>query len=211
VAHAADTESHAAILLGGRCRREGAGRARGALPYPSHLRDGRKWAGEPPSKRKTLRDQFMRPEIESFFAFVESEWQRVKDQRGLLRSALGYAMNQKDALVRFLEDGRLKLDNNRSERALRKIAVGRKNWLFVGSDDHAASTAALLSMIASAKLHDLDPEEYLRDLFRVLPHWPAERYLELAPKSWPATRARLDQDELDAQIGVLTIPPAPTE
>jgi transposase len=153
----------------------------------------------------------MRPEIESFFAFVESEWQRVKDQRGLLRSALGYAMNQKDALVRFLEDGRLKLDNNRSERALRKIAVGRKNWLFVGSDDHAASTAALLSMIASAKLHDLDPEEYLRDLFRVLPHWPAERYLELAPKSWPATRARLDQDELDAQIGVLTIPPAPTE
>jgi transposase len=55
----------------------------------------------------------------------------------------------------------------------------------LGSDDHAVSTANLLSMIASAKLHDLDPEEYLRDVFRVVPHWPEDRYLELAPKYWP--------------------------
>ena len=113
------------------------------------------------------------------------------------------------ALKRFLEDGRLKLDNNASERALRKIAVGRKNWLFVGSDDHAQSTANLLSMIASAKLHDLDPEEYLRDIFRVLPHWPEDRYLELAPKYWAATRAQLDPVELEQEIGWLKIPPPP--
>jgi len=138
---------------------------------------------------------------------VRAEWEKVKDQRGLLRSALGYAKNHEAALKRFLEDGRLKLDNNHSERALRKVAVGRKNWLFVGSDDHAVSTANLLSMIASAKLHDLDPEQYLRDIFRVLPHWPADRYLELAPKCWLATRERLDAAQLDAEIGPLTVPP----
>lgn len=166
-----------------------------------------RWKAEPPSKRKTLRDTFLAPELEAFFDFVRAEWEKVKGRRGLLRSALGYAKNHEAALKRFLEDGRLKLDNNASERALRRIAVGRKNWLFVGSDDHAVSTANLLSMIASAKLHDLDPEEYLRDLFRVLPHWPEDRYLELAPKYWRATRARLDPVELDLEIGWLTIPP----
>lgn len=166
-----------------------------------------KWKGEPPSKRKILREQFLAPELDAFFAFVHVEWEKVKGQRGLLRSALGYAKNQEAALKRFLEDGRLKLDNNASERALRRIAIGRKNWLFVGSDDHAQSTANLLSMIASAKLRDLDPEEYLRDVFRVLPHWPEDRYLELAPKYWAATRARLDPVQLEQEIGWLTIPP----
>jgi transposase len=86
-------------------------------------------------------------------------------------------------------------------------AVGRKNWLFVGSDDLAQSTANLLSIIATAKLHDLDPEEYLRDLFRVPPLWPNNRYLEFAPKHWPATRARLDAAELEQEIGWLKVPP----
>jgi len=108
--------------------------------------------------------------------------------------------------MRFLDDGRLRPDNNASERELRQIAVGRKAWLFVGSDDHAASAGNLLSLIASARLHRLDPEEYLRDVFRVLPHWPKDRYLELAPKYWPATRARLDARQFAAEFGPLTIP-----
>ncbi|MCZ7681527.1 MAG: IS66 family transposase [Sandaracinaceae bacterium] len=166
-----------------------------------------KWKDLPPSKRKLMRDQFLAPELDAFFAFVHAEWEKVKGQRGLLRSALGYARNHEAALKRFLEDGRLKLDNNASERALRRIAIGRKNWLFVGSDIHAVSTANLMSMIASAKLHDLDPEEYLRDIFRILPHWPEDRYLELAPKYWLATRERLDPVELEQEIGWLKIPP----
>lgn len=165
------------------------------------------WKDLPPSKRKVMREQFLKPELVLFFAFVDVEYTKVEHQRGLLRSALGYATRQQEALMRFLDDGRLKMDNNASERALRRIAVGRKNWLFVGSDDHAVSTANLLSMIATAKLHDLDPEQYLRDIFRVLPHWPADRYLELAPKYWLATRATLDATELDAEVGPLTIPP----
>ena len=68
--------------------------------------------------------------------------------------------------------------------------------MFVGSDDHADSAGHLFSLIASARLHRLDPETYLRDLFRVLAHWPRARYLELAPMFWAATRARLDPVEL---------------
>jgi hypothetical protein len=115
-------------------------------------------------------------------------------------------------LLCFLEDGRLLLDNNRSERALRRIATGRKAWLFVGSDDHAVAAGHLLSLVASARLHSLDPEAYLRDLIRVLGHWPRDRFLALAPKYWAQTRVRLDPAQLHAEFGPLTIPPprAPT-
>lgn len=166
-----------------------------------------KWKDLPPSKRKVMRDQFLAPELDAFFAFVHAEWEKAKGERGLLRSALGYARRHEAALERFLEDGRLEMDNNASERAPRRSAVGRNNRLFVGSDGRAVSTANFLSMIASAKLHDLDPEEDLRDLFRVLPHSPQDRYLELAPEYWPITKARLDPVELEHEIGWLEIPP----
>jgi hypothetical protein len=72
----------------------------------------------------------------------------------------------------------------------------------------ATSAGHLFSLIASARLHRLEPEEYLRDLFRILGQWPRDRYLELAPKYWAATRARLDPVELANEVGPLTIPPA---
>jgi transposase len=172
------------------------------------------WRADPPEVILRLRRQHLAPQLEAFFAWAEAHYQEVREQRGLLRSALGYAVRQKDALMRVLDDGRLALENNKSERELRRIAVGRKGWLFVGSDDHAESTGHLFSLIASARLHRLDPEGYLRDLFRVLAHWPRDRYLELAPKYWSQTRARLDPGELAAEVGPLTVPPpfpAPAE
>lgn len=165
--------------------------------------------GRPPSEIQRLREQQLRPEVDDFFRFIETEFEKVKDRRGKLRSALGYVVNQTEALKRFLSDGRLPMDNNVSERALRCIAVGRKNWLFVGSDDHARSTGNILSLIASARLHGFDPETYLRDVIRVLAYWPRERYLELAPKYWAATRTRLDAAELAREVGPLRVPPTP--
>jgi transposase len=165
------------------------------------------WRHQAPAKIKRLRDAHLRPHADAFFAWAASEYDQVQHQRGLLRSALGYAVRQKQALLRMFDDGRLLLDNNRSERALRgTIATGRKAWLFVGSDDHGQSAAHHFTLVASCRLHRLDPEAYLRDLYRVLPHWPRDRYLELAPKYWAATRARLDQRELGLEIGTLTVP-----
>jgi transposase len=167
----------------------------------------RGWKKESAVQRKALRDAQLRPHTDAFFAFVAAAYEQVKHQRGLLRTALGYAHRQQGALTRFFDDGRLPLTNNQSERELRRVAVGRKAWLFVGSDDHAQAAGNLLSLIASARLHRLDPEAYLRDLFCVLPQWPRDRYLELAPRYWRATRARLDPRQLELEVAWFTIPP----
>jgi len=99
------------------------------------------------------------------------------------------------------------MTNNHSERALRFICGGRKVWLFFGSDDHAGAAANLFSLIASCKLHDIDAETYLAEIIHVLPFWPRDRYLELAPKYWRATRARIRPEELAREVGVITVPP----
>ncbi len=164
------------------------------------------WRKDPPETIHRMRNAHLRPHLEAFFVWALVEYEKVRDQRGLLRSAFGYAVRQKDALMRILDDGRLILENNRSERELRRIAVGRKSWLFVGSDHHAESAGHIFSLIASARLHRIDPEAYLRDLFRVLAHWPKDRYLELAPKYWAHTRERLDAKEIASEIGPLTVP-----
>jgi hypothetical protein len=165
----------------------------------------------PPAQRKARRDAVVGPLVDAFFAWAKAEHARPRE-RGLVAAALGYALNQEQPLRRFLDDGRLRIDNNPSERALRAIAAARKRWMFFGSDDHAAAAANLFSLIASCKLHSLDPEAYLEDVIRVMPYWPSERYLELAPKYWARTRARLDAVEMARPLGHVTVPsPLPAE
>jgi transposase len=161
----------------------------------------------PPTKRKAMRSEHLRPLLADFFEWVKQA-RIVTEGRNLATKALGYAFNQEKELLRVLDDGRLPLDNTRSERSLRKIVVGRKNWMFYGSDTHAESAAAIFSIIASCRLHALDPEQYLDEVLRVLPYWPKERHLELAPKNWKATRAKLRADELAAPLCSFTIPEA---
>ena len=170
-----------------------------------------RWASLPPVERRDRRQAALRPLVEDFFAWVEPHRVRLTGTRGLLASAFGYAFRQRDALRRFLDDGRLPMTNNASERALRGIAVGRKNWLFFGSDDHAQAAANLFSLIVSCQLHGLDAETYLAEIFRVLPYWPRDRYLELAPKYWSATRGRLDERELALPLGHVTVPASAPE
>jgi transposase len=169
------------------------------------------WKDKPPSEIKRLREQYVRPHVQSFFEWVEEQRLLFKSERGYTRTALEYANNQKGVLTRFFDDGRLVLTNNGAERALKSVALGRKAWLFCGSDDHAKSTAALFSLVASARLHRLDPEEYLRCLIRLVPLWPEDRMLELAPLFWKRTRARLDAAELEKEIGWIAIPKEPLD
>lgn len=118
-----------------------------------------------------------------------------------ISKAIGYSRNQRAALCRFLDDGRLPLHNNVSELQLRREAVGRKNWLFVGNDDAAEVNCAFVSLIASCQLHGIEPWAYLRDLFCLIPRWPAKRILEIAPASWQQTRQQHDtRQRLDANI-----------
>ncbi len=169
------------------------------------------WHDKPPSEIKRLREQHLRPHVESFLSWVDEQRPLFKDQRGVARTALEYASNQREPLVRFFDDGRLVLTNNGAERAIKAIALGRKAWLFCGSDDHAKSTAALYSLVASARLHDLDPEDYLRCLMRLVPLWPKDRMLELAPLFWARTRERLDAKLLAEDLGPIPIPVEPLD
>jgi hypothetical protein len=148
----------------------------------------RELACEPSQKRRVQRNQRSRPIVEKFFAWCDAQVDRVLDDTPIAK-AIGYARNQRAALERFLEDGRLPLHNNGSELQLRRQAVGRKNWLFVGSDEAAEVNTTFVSLLASAKLHALEPWSYLRDLLCLLPCWPHRRVLELAPASWAQTLA----------------------
>ena len=105
-----------------------------------------------------------------------------------LGEALRYLDNQWRALQRFLEDGRLRIDNNAAESQLRVVAVGRNNWLFAGSMAGAERTALLYSLVQSCRLAGVDPFPYFRHvLIRVATH-PHSRIAELTPKAWAAVQ-----------------------
>jgi transposase len=167
----------------------------------------RECEGLPPSRRLEVRQQKAGP---VFLALVQwcSQQNLVADSKSRIHRALFYVVNNAHDLGCFLRDGRAPLTNNISERELRRLVIGRANWLFIGHDDSAPWTADLTSLVGSCALHGLDPAAYLRDIFRVLPHWPKRRLLELCPRDWPATRARLDPAELALPLGPLTVPPA---
>jgi transposase len=99
-------------------------------------------------------------------------------------TAIAYAVNQWPALIRFLEDARIPVDNNRSERALRVAALGRKNFLFVGHEDAGENLAGLYSLVMSCEANQIDPIEYLRDIILRLDAHPAARIDDLLPHRW---------------------------
>jgi len=98
--------------------------------------------------------------------------------------AMDYMLKRWSAFTRFLSDGRIYLTNNAAERALRGIAIGRKNWLFAGSDRGGERAAAIYTLIATAKLNNIDPQAWLADVLRRIADHPARRLHELLPWNW---------------------------
>jgi transposase len=109
--------------------------------------------------------------------------------RSELAGAFRYMLARWTSLTRAFEDGRLALDNNPAERALRGVAVGRKNYFFAGSDRGAERAAALYSLVESAKLNGLNPEAYLHNLLCRIADHPALRLKDLLPWNWTAPHA----------------------
>jgi hypothetical protein len=105
-----------------------------------------------------------------------------------LGQAIGYAQGQWLALNRYLDDGVLDIDNNLAERTLRMVAIGRKNWLFVGHDNGGHRAAIIYSLVASCKLCGIDPFAYLRDVLERISTHPASRIAELLPRNWKPSR-----------------------
>ncbi len=110
--------------------------------------------------------------------------------RGPTAGAIRYALNHWDGLERFLDDGRIELDNNSVERAIRPIKLSRKNALFAGSDEGGTNWAHVASLVETCKLNGINPQAYLTDLLTRLVHgWPQARIDELMPWMWATAKA----------------------
>jgi transposase len=142
-------------------------------------------------ERTTTRAKRAKPLLELLDQWMDRHRDHV-DPRGPFATAIGYYDNQRDALHRFVDDARISLHNNLSEQQLRNLALGRHNWTFFANETGLRWYTTFRSLIASCRLHQLNPETYLEDILRLAPHWPVTRVLELAPKHWNSTREKLD-------------------
>ena len=146
--------------------------------------------GQPAEARRRAREAESRPLIEAMRSWLEDQLRRVPP-RGGLADAIRYALARWPALCRFLDDGRIELDNNAVERAIRPVALGRKNHLFAGSDGGGERWAMVCSLIATAKLNDVEPYAYLKDVLERMTHGhPMSRLDDLLPWNWKAANVQ---------------------
>jgi hypothetical protein len=136
-----------------------------------------------PPERLGLRQSQSAPILEQIHLWLIAQQAQVLP-RSPIAQAIGYTLNQWPALIVYTTDGRLSIDNNVAERALRRVAIGRKNWMFSGHDESAQSHAMLWSLIASAQRHDIDVQLYLRSVLTHLPALPSEELPNYLPDLW---------------------------
>ena len=146
--------------------------------------------GRDADQRKAVRQEFSAPLVADLEAWMRE--QRAKLSRGNdVAKAMDYLLKRWAAFTRFLDDGRICLSNNAAERALRGIALGRKSWLFAGSDRGGQRAAVMYSLIVTAKMNDVDPQAWLADVLARIAEHPAHKIDELLPWNWKRLAAKL--------------------
>lgn len=148
--------------------------------------------GRPPDHRWRLRQEKSKPLLDVLHAWLAATKPKLSPKSDLA-AAIRYALGRWPTLVRYAGDGRLEIDNNAAERAIRPLALGRKNYLFAGSDAGGERAAAIYSLIGTAALNGLNPEAYLRDVLTRIAEHPINRIAELLPWNWSAAPTTLDQ------------------
>jgi hypothetical protein len=145
--------------------------------------------GKSAADRLAVRQVESKPLVSELRVWFETQIAKLP-ARGPTAGAIRYALNQWDGLERFLEDGRIELDTNSVERAMRPVALSRKNSLFAGSDEGGENWACLASLIETCKLNGVNPQAYFADLLtRLVNGWPQKRIDELMPWSWAPQQA----------------------
>jgi hypothetical protein len=136
--------------------------------------------GRPPEQRQQIRIARSRPLLDSMKAWLEVSLTKLS-RKSEVTLAIHYALGRWTQLLRYCDEGQLEMDNNAAERALRTVALGRKNYLFAGSDTGGQRAAAIYSLTGSAKLNGLDPEAYLSKVLARIADHPIQRIDELLP------------------------------
>ena len=144
--------------------------------------------GRPPDERRQIRQARARPLLDSLHAWLKASVSKLS-RKSEVTLAIHYALGRWTPLLRYCDDGRLEIDNNAAERALRAVALGRKNYLFAGSNAGGERAAAMYSLIGSAKLNGIDPEAYLSDVLARIADHPINRIQELLPWNVSITRS----------------------
>jgi hypothetical protein len=144
--------------------------------------------GRPPDQRRSVRQERSRPLLDALHLWLEQTLTTLS-QKSATAKAIRYALTRWDALGRYCDDGRIEIDNNAAERALRCVALGRKNFLFAGSDAGGERAAAIYSLLGSAKLNGYNLEAYLREVLTRIAEHPITRITDLLPWNLPATEA----------------------
>ncbi len=139
--------------------------------------------GQPPEIRLAARQMQSKPKTEAFRHWAEAQLTRIPG-KGDLAAAFRYGLSRWSSLCLFMEDGRVAIDNNAAERALRPIGVGRRNWLFAGADTGAETLARAMTIIETAKMNGLDPQAYLADVLNRIHDHKINRLDELLPWNW---------------------------
>lgn len=151
-----------------------------------------------PEARWRLRQLRSRPVVDALHAWLTEQRQRLASA-DVTAKAIDYSLSNWRALTRYLADGNVPIDNNAAENAVRPLCVGRKNWLFVGSQQAGERAAVVLSLIESAKLNGHDPWAYLKDVFERLPTLQQRDLAQLLPHNWrPAGHAAAPNSTLAA-------------
>jgi transposase len=142
--------------------------------------------GRRPYERCAMRQAYSRPVLDAMKAWMEQTLGTLS-QKSATAKAIRYALGRWEALGRYCDDGRIEIDNNAAERSLRCVAIGRKNYLFMGSDAGGASAAAMYSLLGTAKLNGHNPEAFLREVLARIADHPITRIEELLPWQLQAT------------------------
>ena len=141
--------------------------------------------GKPPSDRQRYREHHAAPLIAELKAWLDTTLPKLSGKTDLAL-AMRYGLSRWAALTRYINNGRIEIDNNAAERSIRGIALGRKNYLFAGSDKGGNRAAAIYSLIETCKLNAIDPEAYLRDILARIPDHKVNRMDQLLPWNWAA-------------------------